>query len=139
MKRITREMMSVFKIKKIGYDFMGYTFKRENDLTFHHLIIPFKECKKCGLGDGCLFWNGAILNQSTSHDYLHVIERVDPEIFYQISSEMIDENNLRKIELANLKKIRELLLYFEREHDRDRNSKGALLIKEEFLSNRIEL
>ena len=135
MKRITREKINYSKYIDDFMNYMGAR-KMKNFLEKKYL---FKECKKCGLGDGCLFWNGAILNQSTSHDYLHVIERVDPEIFYQISSEMIDENHLRKIELANLKKIRELLLYFEKEHDRDRNSKGVLLIKEEFLSNRIEL
>ena len=139
MREITKEMIRTFKVDKLGFDFMGYTFKRKGDLSFHHLIIPHRDCKKAGLGEGYLFWNGAILNQSTSHDYLHVIERLDPEIFYAITSEMIDENILRRIEIANLKRIRDLLLYFEKEHDRDRSKKGNYLIKPEFIERRIKL
>ena len=83
--------------------------------------------------------NGAILRQNTSHDYLHSIERIDPEIFYLITSELIDENIMRKIEIANLKRIRDLLLYFEREHDRDVSKKGNYIIKPEYIENRIKL
>lgn len=139
MREITKEMIKTFKIDKFGYDFMGYTFKRKDDLSFHHLIIPHRKCKQAGLGEGYLFWNGAILNQKTSHDYLHLIENIDPEIFYLISSEMIDENQLRRIEISNLKHIRNLLLYFEREHCGDSNKKGKHLIREEYVSNRIKL
>ena len=43
----------------------------KNNLSFHHLIIPHRDCRTLGLGEGYLEWNGAILNQNTSHDYLH--------------------------------------------------------------------
>ena len=31
---------------------MGYTFSKPNQLSFHHLIIPKRECPQAGLGDG---------------------------------------------------------------------------------------
>lgn len=138
MKSITQEMVRVFEMKKLGYDFMGYTFVDcDSQLSFHHLIVPKRNCKKEGLGDGYLFWNGAILRQDTSHEYLHTIERVDREIFLQITKEMVDENNKRKIDIENLKRIRELLLYFEEKYKDIENKQGKKLIKQKYITQRI--
>lgn len=139
MKNITEQMIKDFKIMKLGFDFMGYKVDKKQSLSFHHLIIPHRESKNYGIGDGYLYWNGAILRQNTSHDYLHVIERIDEEIFYLITSEMIDENIKGKIDIDNLKRIRDLLLYFEREHDHDYTKKGQLLIKREYMEGRVIL
>lgn len=139
MREITKEMIDVFKIKKLGFDFMGYECPKKDGLSFHHLIVPHRECKALGLGEGYYFWNGAILMQKTSHDYLHVIEKIDPDIFYTITSEMIDENALRRLEIENLRRIRDALLTFEREHCSDRTNKGNYLIKDSFVKNRIKL
>jgi hypothetical protein len=137
MREITKEMIKTFEIDKLGYDFMGYTFKRKNDLSFHHLIVPHRECKHAGLGEGYLFWNGAIL--SISHEYLHVIERVDPDMFYAITSEMIDENISQQIRIENLKKIRDILMQFEKEHCSDTTRKGHYIIKPSYVRDRIKL
>lgn len=139
MKSITNEMIKEFNMKKLSYDFMGYNFKNTNDLSFHHLIVARKNCNNCNLGDGYYKWNGAILVQNTSHDYLHLIEKKDKEIFYKITSEMIDENLKGKIDVYNLKKIRDLLIYFEKEYENKKNNKGKLLIKREFVRGRIDL
>lgn len=139
MREVTKEMIKIYNIKKIGYDFMGYTFVRTNELSFHHLIIPHRDCKSQGFGDGYYLWNGAILKQETSHDYLHIIERCDKEIFLRITKYMIQENQNQKIDIENLKKIRELLLYFEAEHLNDTNKKGKKLIKRSYLTDRIPL
>lgn len=133
MKAITQEMIQIFHINKLGYDMMGYTFKRAGDLSYHHLVIPRR------LGGKETIDNGAILKQSTSHDYLHIIEKIDPETFYAITSELIDENLLRRIEYNNLKRIHDMLLYFEREHDRDTTKKGNYIIKPEFINERIPI
>ena len=85
MREITKEMIKLYNIKKLGYDFMGYTFRNINELSFHHLIVPHRDCKREGLGEGYLLWNGAILKQDTSHEYLHTIERIDREVFLQIT------------------------------------------------------
>ena len=83
--------------------------------------------------------NGAILRQNTSHDYLHKIELTDREIFELITNRMIEMNRNGKLDLDNLRKIRDLLLYFEREHDHDKLSSGKLLIKREYVRERILL
>lgn len=139
MKEITKIMVNDFKIMKLGYDFLGYKVNRKQDLSYHHLIIPRRHCKGAGLGEGYLYWNGAILRQNTSHNYLHIIENIDPEIFYLITSEMIDENIKRKIDIDNLKRIKDLLIYFEKEHDHDITKSGKLLIKREFVTSRVKL
>jgi hypothetical protein len=132
-------MVNDFKIMKLGYDFLGYKVNRKQDLSYHHLIIPRRHCKGAGLGEGYLYWNGAILRQNTSHNYLHIIENIDPEIFCLITSEMIDENIKRKIDIDNLKRIKDLLIYFEKEHDHDITKSGKLLIKREFVTSRVKL
>lgn len=139
MKEITKIMVNDFKIMKFGMDFMGYHVNRKQDLSYHHLIIPRRHCKEAGLGEGYLYWNGAILRQNTSHDYLHIIEKIDPDIFYELTSEMIDENIKGRLDIDNLKRIHDLLLYFEREHDHDTSKKGKLLIKREFVTGRVNL
>lgn len=139
MKEITKIMVNDFKIMKLGMDFMGYHVNRKQDLSYHHLIIQRRHCKEAGLGEGYLYWNGAILRQNTSHNYLHIIEKIDPDIFYELTSEMIDENIKGRLDIDNLKRIHDLLLYFEREHDHDTTKKGKLLIKREFVTGRVNL
>lgn len=139
MKEITKIMVNDFKIMKLGMDFMGYHVNRKQDLSYHHLIIQRRHCKEAGLGEGYLYWNGAILRQDTSHAYAHVIEKIDPDIFYELTSEMIDENIKGRLDIDNLKRIHDLLLYFEREHDHDYTKKGKLLIKREYVEGRVIL
>lgn len=138
--QITSLMINEFKIMKLGIDFMGYQVTRKEQLSFHHLIVAHRDCKLMNIpADGYLRWNGAILRQNTSHDYLHLIEAKDPEIFYELTSEMIDENIKGRLDIDNLKRIHDLLLCFEREHDHDTSKKGKLLIKREFVTGRVNL
>ena len=139
MREVTKLMIRDFKIMKLGYDFLGYKVNRKQDLSYHHLIVQRRHCKEAGLGEGYLYWNGAILRQDTSHAYAHVIEKIDPDIFYELTSEMIDENIKGRLDIDNLKRIHDLLLYFEREHDHDTSKKGKLLIKREFVTGRVHL
>lgn len=136
MKEITKQMIKNFRITKLGYDFMGYNVDKNASLSFHHLIIPHRDCKMRGLGEGYLYWNGAILKQNTSHDYLHLIESKDYDIFLAITSEMIDENIKGYLDISNLKRIHDCLSLFEREHCSDRGKKGKLLIKDDYLKRR---
>ena len=139
MKQITHEMIEIFKINKLKYDFMGYTFKRTNELSFHHLVVPKRECKAQGLGDGYLFWNGAILKQDTSHDYLHIIERIDRKRFEKITEILIYENQMRKLDKESLIRIRELLLEFEERYKYEETKCGHRLIKSQYINNRVNL
>lgn len=140
MREVAKIMVNDFKIMKLGMDFMGYKVTRREQLSFHHLIISHKDCKTLHIpSEGYVYWNGAMLRQNTSHDYAHLIQKIDPEIFYLITSEMIDENIKGRLDIENLRKIRDLLLYFEREHRDDRGKKGKLLIKREYITERISL
>lgn len=139
MKPITREMIKQYDIKKTKYDFMGYTFDNTNQLSFHHLIVPKRDCKAEGLGEGYLLWNGAILRQDTSHDYLHIIERIDREAFLAITKEMIEENQRGKLDIENLRRIRDILLYFERQYADIENGHGKKLIRRRYIEDRIKL
>lgn len=127
MKEVTKLMINEFKIKQLGYDFMGYRLQQGDIYTFHHLIVPNRE------GGPYARWNGAILCGQTSHPYLHLIEAKDYEIFTYLTSEMIDMNIKGYLDIDNLKNISELLKQFEKEHINDRRSKGKALIKEDYL------
>ena len=139
MREITKEMIKLYNIKNLGYDFMGYIFKKPEELSFHHLIIPKRECKKEKLGTGYLLWNGAILKQDTSHDYLHLIERINRELFLRITKYMIEENQNKKIDIDNLKRIREILLIFEEYYAKEKDRNGKPLIKKSYITDRIDL
>lgn len=126
MKEITKLMIREFKIKQLGYDFMGFKLQKGDICTFHHLIIPARE------GGKQIRQNGAILF-STPHQYLHVIESKDYDMFCYITSEMIDMNIKGYLDSRNLININDLLNQFEREHCSDVTCKGKRLIKEEYL------
>ena len=126
MKEITKLMINEFKIKQLGYDFMGYSLQKGDSITFHHLIIPNRH------GGPYARWNGAILF-STPHQYLHVIESKDYDRFCYLTSEMIDMNIKGYLDINNLRNINECLKSFERENCSARTRKGKILIKEEYL------
>lgn len=129
MKEITITMINLFKVEEV--DFMGYSINKST-LSYHHLIVPRR------LGGPETIDNGAILNRLTSHPYLHIIENRDPEIFFLVTSEMVDENIKRKIDLENLRKINDLLNTFEREFCSSLTRKGKPLIKEEYTKRLIK-
>lgn len=139
MKEITMNMINVYKLESLGYDFMGYTFDKTRELSFHHLIIPRKDSQKEGIGDGYVWWNGAILVRNTAHDYLHKIEEIDRDTFLWITDMMVLENVNKKIDKETLLRIREYLVNFEAKHANDTNEYGKKVIKKEFITKRIPL
>ena len=124
MKQVTKLMINEFKIKQLGFDFMGYELQKGDIYTFHHLIIPKRE------GGRMTRQNGAILCGKTSHPYLHTIEAKDYDMFSYITKRMINENIKGSLDIANIRRIHQVLEVFEREHCSDRTKKGHLLIKE---------
>ena len=138
MREITKIMIKNFKIGKLGYDFMGYSFGNKENLNFHHLIVAHRNCKAKNIpAEGYLEWNGAILNCRTSHPYLHIIERYDSDMFYAITSEMIDENIKGKLDIDNIMKIHDILSQFEKEYCGKRTRGTKKLIKEEYIKGRM--
>lgn len=138
MREVTGKMIKDFRIMENNFDFMSYKVDRIQSLSFHHLIIPHRESRKYGIGDGYVYWNGSILRQNTSHDYLHTIEIYDYDAFLAITSEMIDMKNKGYLDKENLLYIRSVLESFEREHCSYRTSKGKPLIKKEFIEGRVK-
>ena len=136
MREITKLMIKKYALMKLKYDFMGYEFNNTSQLSFHHLIIPHRFCPEQGFGDGYYIWNGAILRQNTAHDYLHVIENRDLDMFNAITSEMIDENVKGYLDETNLRAIDDILTQFEKEYCGARTKKGKPLIKEVYTRRR---
>lgn len=139
MKQITIDMIRDYRINELKYDFMGYVFEDLRELSFHHLIVPRRDCPHKRLGDGYYKWNGAILVRDTAHDYLHLIEHYDEELFNLLTAEMIDQNVQNRLNIANLKRIRNILLAFEQEYGDEIDTHGKRLIKQRYITNRIQL
>ena len=126
-------MIDEFKLRELGYDFMGYHLQKGDIYTFHHLIIPNRN------GGPYARWNGAIIFSTPHSNYLHgVIEQRDYDVFSYVTSEMIDMNIKGYLDIENIRAIDDALKSFEREHCGDRTKKGRLLIKEEF-TRRVKL
>lgn len=139
MKGITTDMINQYGLKKEKFDFMGYTFTNLHQLSFHHMIVPKRECKSKGLGDGYIQWNGAILRQDTSHEYLHLIERIDRQKFLLITKYLIEENKLGYLSLDQIKYIRDVLLVFEDQYKNECNKEGKRVLKRKYIIERIDL
>lgn len=125
-------MFNKYKLAELGHDFMGFSFKRPEEISFHHLIVAKRHCAEMGLGNGEYVWNGSLLARNTGHDYAHIIERIDPDVFYALTSEMVDMNVKGYLDPENLRYIDDILCSFEREHCGERTKKGKMLIKEEY-------
>ena len=137
MLEVTKLMINDFGIRKLGYDFMGYRVDRRSCLSFHHLIIPKKDCKTYGLGEGYQYFNGCVLVQETSHDYLHLIQKYDEVTFERITLQIIEEKAKGYLDKKNLMQIKDLLLDFEDRHRNLQSAKGKRLIKKEYVNSRI--
>ena len=138
MRDVTKQMIELYKLNKLKYDFMGYTFLNNRQLSFHHLIVPKKDCKKLER-KGFEVWNGAILVQDTAHEYLHKIQCYDEDMFHAITLEMIDENLKGYLDIENLRIIHDILKCFEKEYLGKRTNRGNEIIKEEYIKNRLIL
>ena len=138
MRDITKLMIAKYKLLELKYDFMGYDFDKERELSFHHLVIPKRLCVAQKISeDGYLEWNGAILKMKTAHNYLHTIERYDRDMFEAITEQMIDENSKGYLDLKNILYIDDVLKCFEREYSGARTKHGEPLIKEEYTRRRV--
>ena len=132
MRKIHREMIQKYKIERLGFDFMGYSFESiPAELDLHHLLVPKCECSKLGYGKGFKKWNVAVLNRLTSHPYLHIIGVIDPDRFDAITSEMIDMKVKGFLDIQNILYIDSILNSFEKEHC-GRWENGVPVVKEKY-------
>lgn len=137
MREVTKKIIKDFDIINLDCDFMGYKVERKENLSFHHLVIPRREASKYKINNGYVYWNGAVLRQDTAHEYLHIIEFKDYDMFFAITSEMINMKMRGNLDVENLRYINDILTLFEREHCSDINKKGKHLIKEQYISGRL--
>ena len=127
---MTKIIIRELRIQQLGYDMMGYSLQKGDIYTLHHLIIPKRD------GGKELRWNCAVLCGDTSHQYLHLIELKDNDIFNYITKQMVTENMKGYMDKQNIRNIHNVLDLFEREHCSDRNKKGKRLIKEAYTIRR---
>ena len=132
MRDITKLMIAKYKLLELKYDFMGYDFNKERDITFHHLIVPKRICIVQNIPElGYLDWNCALL-QKDAHNYAHIVERYDRDMFNALTLQMIDENLKGYLDIKNLQAIDDILNQFEKEYCGARTKHGDPLIKEEY-------
>ena len=107
-------------------DWMNYRITRKQDLSFHHIV-------KKEHGGKATIDNGALLTIN-AHNYLHIIEQKDITTYAYINKmfEIINKQ-LHEPNPDQRFVIEYLLKEFERNHIEDKNSKGKLLIKKEWL------
>lgn len=124
MKEVLRLMINQYNIHKI--DWMGYKVNKENPYTYHHLK------KKCHGGKETIE-NGAVLTR-TGHEYLHIVESRDIELYNYINNvlKQINEQGFMPLE-RQLLAIDAMLKMFEKAHRYDRTKSNKRLIKENYL------
>lgn len=120
MKKVTREMLKIY-VPYSNMDWLNYKLVK-NALTFHHI-------QKREKGGKAIIENGALL-MPVGHQYLHLIECKDIEIYITINKIFEIVNNQRSEPTTEQRKIIEYLLRaFEEKHKWDKGSNGKLLIK----------
>lgn len=129
MKDVTRELIRIYEPKKI--DWMGYQYLNNNQLSFHHI-------QKKEHGGLYIINNGALLRQDTSHEYLHIIEYKDLDMYIYINNilQSINDQGFKPTK-RQLLAIKAILEQFEREHINDKTKKGKRLIKNKYIEDRI--
>ena len=136
MREVTRQMIKNYGLNKLKYDFMGYEFDRNEELSFHHLIIPKRKCQNMER-KGYEEWNGAILVQDTAHEYLHKVEIYDRDVFEYITQRMINENINCKLDMQDIVQINDALEQFEKEYLGKTTPRGNEIVKEEYITRRL--
>lgn len=105
---------------------MGYKLNRENPYTYHHIK------KRCHGGEETQK-NGAILTKY-AHEYLHIIESRDIELYNYINNVLMQINEQMHEPLERqIKAIWYMLDIFEEKYKEEKTSKGKLLIKNEYI------
>lgn len=130
MSRLRERLYKDYNLEQLGYDFMGYEFSSKKELSTHHIIPRHSggETKKKNL---------CVLNRFTSHNYIHLIEDYDYKVFLQISSSLLKQVQQGKIDIEEIKRITDLLQFFEFKFRDEEDRHGDRLIKLEYKEKRI--
>ena len=131
MSRLRERLYKDYKLENYGFDFMGYEFNTKKELSTHH-IIPRNSGGQTKKNNLC------ILTRDTAHNYIHLIEDYDYKIFLQISKQLMEQVKNGSIGLDEIKRIDELLMFFEDKYKNEEARNGELLIKPEYKTKRIK-
>lgn len=124
MKQITKEMLQIYKPLS-NLDWMNYKIVKK-DMTFHHILKRVDGGKQ-------IITNGALL-MPIAHQYLHLIEYRDIEVYNAINQIFRYVNQQQHEPTKEQRQIIEFLLrQFEAEHKNDKGSKGKTLIQRKYL------
>lgn len=120
MNSVLATMITLYNPENI--DWMGYKLTKKNPYTYHHII------KKEHRGAKTVE-NGAIITHNP-HEYLHLIERIEPEMYDMINI-VLEQINIQQHQpiYRQYMAINAILEEFESKHGEDINSKGNPLIK----------
>lgn len=124
MSDIKKEMLEIYKpYSKL--DWLNYKLVRK-DVTLHHII----KREDGGRRD----IDNLSLIMPSGHQFLHLIECKDIETYITLNKILKIINNQRTEPTRDQREIIEYLLRdFEYKHRWDKNSKGKLLIKREYI------
>lgn len=125
MSRLRERLYREYNLEEIGHDFMGYGFNSKRELSTHH-IIPRNSGGQTKKNNLC------ILNRDTAHNYIHLIEDYDYKVFLQVSKHLMEQVKMGKIDMDEIKRINELLCFFEDKFGKEETRNGNPLIKPEF-------
>lgn len=131
MGSLANRLFYDFELHKLGYDFMGYTFDDKKEISYHHIQPRHYKGKTT-------YENGALLNRNTSHNYIHIIEEYEFQLFIELSQELIAEHK-DGITKEHLLAIRQMLEFFEQKYKEQYTKRGILIVKEEYVRRRIDL
>ena len=124
MDKTRIEMLEIYKPIS-GLDWLNYKLVKDK-VTFHHI-------KKRDNGGKKVVNNGALL-MPVAHQYLHLIESKDMNIYIGINKIFEYINQQQYEPTAEQRQMLEyLLLQFESQHRFDKGSKGKILIKHKYL------
>ena len=130
MSRLRERLYKEYDLENLGYDFMGYEFGSKKELSTHH-IIPRHSGGQTKKNNLC------VLTRDTSHNYIHLIEDYEYKTFLQISKCLMEQVKNGKIDIEEIKRINEILLYFEYKYRNAEAKTGGLLIRPEYKDKRI--
>lgn len=112
-----------------GLDWLNYKIKdMENfsDITYHH-IVPKRLHSKKDIN------NGALLT-SVSHQYLHLIEKIEIATFDDLNKILKDINTQKREPYQYQREdIENLFEEFEKRHKWEKNKEGKILVKKKYL------
>ena len=117
-------MIKLYQMSEI--DWFGYQRTPHSGFSYHHLL-------KAEDGGKLVISNGAILTKN-AHDYLHIIEQRELEMYVYLNNLLtkINEQGFMPTK-KQYQTINRMLKEFESLHRKDRTQKNQKLIKQKYL------